>query len=83
MRAMGMGRRRRREERRREGEGWKASTSAKTPWKQKHPFSRENKPPSQDLREWATSAGRGSSTEGRMFPSGRTQDGLGANGLNT
>lgn len=41
---------------------------AQTPLKQKHPFSRENKPPSQDLREWATSAGRGSSNEGQDVP---------------
>lgn len=39
-----------------------------TPLKQKHPFSSENKPPSQDLREWATSAGRGSSNEGQDVP---------------
>lgn len=41
---------------------------AQTPLKQKHPFSSENKPPSQDLREWATSAGRGSSNEGQDVP---------------
>ena len=39
-----------------------------TPLKQKHPFSSENKPPSQDLHEWATSAGRGSSNEGQDVP---------------
>lgn len=39
-----------------------------TPLKQKHPFSSENKPPSQDPREWATSAGRGSSNEGQDVP---------------
>ena len=41
---------------------------AQTPLKQKHPFSRENKPPSQDLHEWTTSAGRGSSNEGQDVP---------------
>lgn len=41
---------------------------AQTPLKQKHPFSSKNKPPSQDLHEWATSAGRGSSNEGQDVP---------------
>lgn len=55
------------ERRRRRGRNGKRPP-AQTPLKQKHPFSSENKPPSQDLREWATSAGRGSSNEGQDVP---------------
>lgn len=41
---------------------------AQTPLIQKHPFSSKNKHPSQDLHEWATSVGRGSSNQGQDVP---------------
>lgn len=51
------------EKRRSGGDGgnWPPS---QTPLKQKHPFSSKNKPPSQDLHEWSTSASGGSSNVG-------------------
>lgn len=62
---VGMGKR---EEEKEEEGGNGKRPPVQTPLKQKHPFSSENKPPSQDLREWATSAGRGSSNEGQDVP---------------
>lgn len=56
------------EEEKRERERNGKRPLAQTHLKQKHPFSSENKPPSQDLREWATSACRGSSKEGQDVP---------------
>lgn len=52
------------------GGGWGGGKrpAPQTPLKQKHPFSSENKPPSQDLHEQATSAGRGGSNEGQDVP---------------